>query len=546
MEQRKITRFLGNLGERKLLSLTLVLFTLAIGIIIGTTISTKVDAARSGQAVAPDAKPLSIPDPVPLENEFTKIAKQVRPSVVNIQVEALPQQQQTSERRAPQERNRADEFFRRFFGLPEGPFGDAPFGDERGRRRPGEGSGVIVDPNGYIITNYHVIEDADRIRVRLFDDTKNGDKLYEAKLIGSDPETDLAVIKIDAKKTLVPARIGNADAVNVGDWAVAVGSPFGFRESVTVGIVSAKGREVQEGKPNSFKKFIQTDAAINPGNSGGPLLNIRGEVIGINTAIVSRSGGYEGLGFALASNIAVDVYNQIIQGGRVTRGSIGIKFPPDQEASLLRAYGAQEGGVLVSEVVKGGPAEKAGMKAEDVIVEIGGKPVQTGDELIYIVAATPVDSTIAVVILRDGQRQTLQVRIADRAELFRNELGFAPEPESGAVEGTEVMFGIAVSNLTKAQREQLEFPSSEGVLVTEVEPASFADDIGIQPNDVIVSINRKSISNLDDIRAIQSALKPGADVAFKIMRRNPAGGADNPWSTLYVAGVLPEPGRDRL
>jgi serine protease Do len=544
METNRISRFWGNVGERKLLSLTLVLFTLAIGIIIGTTISTKVDAARDGRAVAPDAKPLTIPDPLPLENEFTKIAKQVRPSVVNIQVEALPRQQ-TSQRRSPQERNRADDFFRRFFGLPDGPPGEGPFGDDRGRRRPGEGSGVIVDPNGYIITNYHVVEDADRIRVRLFDESKNGEKLYEAKLIGSDPETDLAVVKIDAKKTLVPAKIGNADAVNVGDWAIAVGSPFGFRESVTVGIVSAKGREVQEGKPNSFKKFIQTDAAINPGNSGGPLLNIRGEVIGINTAIVSRSGGYEGLGFALASNIAVNVYNQIIQGGKVTRGSIGIKFPPDQEASLLRAYGAQEGGVLVSEVVKGGPAEKAGMKAEDVIVEIGGKPVQTGDELIYIVAATPIDSTIPVVVLRDGQRQTLQVRIADRAELFP-ELGLAQTPEAGEIEGTEVMFGIAVSNLTKAQREQLEFPGSDGVLVTDVEPASFAADIGVQPNDVIVSINRKTVSSLDDIRSLQGSLKPGDDVAFKIMRRNPAGGDENPWTTLYVAGVLPEASRDSL
>ncbi len=543
MERNTIGRFLGNVGERKLLSLTLVLFTLAIGIIIGTTISTKVDAAREG-AVAPDAKPLSIPAAVPLENEFTKIAKQVRPSVVNIQVEALPRPQ-TSQRRSPQERNRADDFFRRFFGLPEGQ-GELPFGDERGRRRPGEGSGVIVDPNGYIITNYHVIQDADRIRVRLFDDTRNGERLYEAKLIGSDPETDLAVIKIDAKKALVPANIGNADAVNVGDWAIAVGSPFGFRESVTVGIVSAKGREVQEGRPNSFKKFIQTDAAINPGNSGGPLLNIRGEVIGINTAIVSRSGGYEGLGFALASNIAVDVYNQIIQGGKVTRGSIGINFQQEQEPALLRAYGANDGGVLVGRVVAGGPAEKAGMKGEDVIVEISGKPVRSGDELISIVAATPIGSTVPIVVLRDGQRQTLQVRIADRAELFGDELGLTRPQDSGEIQGTEVMFGIAVSNLTKAQRDQLEFPGSDGVLVTEVEPASFAADMGILPNDIIVSINRKTVSSLDDIRSLQNSLKPGDDVAFKIMRRNPAGGSDNPWSTLYVAGVLPEAGRDRL
>jgi serine protease Do len=533
---------LGNLGERKLLSSTLVVFTLAIGIIIGTMISTNVDAAREGKAAAPDAKPLKIPDPVELESEFSKIAKRLRPSVVNIQVEALPRQTSTSQ--APRERNRADEFFRRFFGMPEGQ-GD-PFGGERERRRPGEGSGVIVDPNGYIITNNHVIEGADRIRVRLFDDTRNGDKLFDAKLIGSDPETDLAVIKIDAGKTLVPAPIGNSDAVNVGDWAIAVGSPFGYRESVTVGIVSAKEREVREVTPNSFKKFIQTDAAINPGNSGGPLLNIRGEVIGINTAIVSRSGGYEGLGFALASNIAVNVYNQIIDRGRVTRGSIGISFGQEQEGALLRAYGAESGGVLVTSVKEGGPAEKAGMKAEDVIVEIDGQPVRNGEELVSIVAATPVDSTIPISILRDGQRQTLQVSVADRAELFSEELGLGAGPDSDDIEGTEVMFGISVSNLTSSQREQLEFTESGGVLVTKVDLPSFADDIGIDQNDIILAINRKPVMNVNDVREIQTGLKPGGDVAFKVMRRNPMPGAAQPWATLYLAGVLPESGGQRF
>jgi serine protease Do len=543
MERMKIAQFLGNLGERKLLSSTLVVFTLAIGIIIGTMISTNVDAAREGKAAAPDAKPLKIPDPVEIESQFSKIAKQVRPSVVNIQVEALPRQ--TTQSQTPRERNRADEFFRRFFGMPNGP-GDPFGGEQERRRRPGEGSGVIVDPNGYIITNFHVIEGADRIRVRLFDDSSTGDRLYDAKLIGSDPETDLAVIKIDAKRTLVPAPIGNSDAVNVGDWAIAVGSPFGYRESVTVGIVSAKEREVREVTPNSFKKFLQTDAAINPGNSGGPLLNIRGEIIGINTAIVSRSGGYEGLGFALASNIAVHVYNQIIDLGRVTRGSIGIKFSQDQEAALLRAYGAPDGGVLVGEVTEGSPAEKAGMKAEDVIVEIDGRTVRNGEELVSIVAATPVGSTIPIAVMRDGKRQTLQVQIADRAELFSAELGLGPGSGSDDVEGTEVMFGISVSNLTSSQREQLEFTESGGVLVTKVDPASFADDIGILQNDIILAINRRPVTSVNDIRDIQGGLKPGGDVAFKIMRRNPMPGASRAWATLYLAGVLPEPGNQRF
>jgi serine protease Do len=317
---------------------------------------------------------------------------------------------------------------------------------------------------------------------------------------------------------------------------------------VTVGIVSAKGREVRDNTPvrSGFKKFIQTDAAINPGNSGGPLLNIRGEVIGINTAIVSRSGGYEGLGFALSSNIAVNVYNQIIDRGRVTRGSIGITFGQEQEGALLRAYGAEDGGVLVTDVKKGGPAEKAGMKAEDVIVEIDGQPVKNGEELVSIIAATPVDSTIPIAILRDGKRQTLRVAIADRAELFSEELGLGTSPDSEDVEGTEVMFGISVSNLTSSQREQLEFTESGGVLVTKVDPASFADDIGILQNDVILAINRKPVTSVNDIREIQSSLKPGGDVAFKVMRRSPIPGAQQPWATLYLAGVLPEAGGQRF
>ena len=543
MERMNVVRFVGHLGERKLLSLTLVLFTLAFGIVIGTMISTGVDAAPDGSAVAPDARPLQIPDPQPLENEFSRIAKQVRPTVVNIRVEAIPEKR-TAEERGPREESQADEFFRRFFGVPDGPFGDSPFGGGQERRRPGEGSGVIVDPNGYIITNYHVIEGADRIRVRLFDDTNTGDRIYDARLIGSDQETDLAVIKIEAAKTLQAAKIGNADAVNVGDWALAVGSPFGYRESVTVGIVSAKGREVRDAAPerNSFKRFLQTDAAINPGNSGGPLLNIRGEVIGINTAIVSRSGGYEGLGFALASNIAVDVYNQIIQHGRVTRGSIGIRFSTGQEAALLRAYGSEEGGVLVTEVVKDGPAERGGMQVEDVIIEINGTPIHSGEELIATVASTPVNTTVPIVVLRNGDRRTLQVEIADRAELFAGELGLRPPTSPSDAEEARIDFGIYVQNLTTDQREQLGFDSPEGVLVTDVEPASFADDIGIQQNDIIVALNRRPVSSVDEIQQVQSTLEPGDDVAFKVMRRNPLGGENSPWVTIYAAGVLPADG----
>ena len=534
MERKDIKLVLANLGQRKLLSSTLVLLTLAIGIVIGTVISGGVDAARNSKR-ASDAKLLEIPEPVPVENEFSKIAKQIRPSVVNIQVEFREQPRQQSERRArPDERNPED-FFRRFFGMPEGPFGDRSFPPER-RRRPGEGSGVIVDENGYIITNNHVVEDADRIRVRLFN---GNEKRYDAKLIGTDAETDLAVIKIDVGNKLPAAKIGNSDAIDVGDWAIAVGSPFGFRETVTVGIISAKSREVG-GVSRPFQKFLQTDAAINPGNSGGPLLNIRGEIIGINTAIVSRTGGYEGLGFSLPSNIAVEVYNQIVQHGKVARGSIGISFQSNQSPALLRSYGAKDGGVLVGEVIADGPSEDAGMQQEDVIVEINGKRVSNGDQLIDVVAATPVDSTVPIVVMRDGERKTLHVKIADRAELlFPQNAGLTPGGDEEEEQEAEVMLGFSVSNLSAAERERLSYEESEGVLVTKVEQSSFADDIGLRPNHIVVAINRKPIKRVADIESAQEGIKAGDDVAVKVMRRSVDSNGQVGWIPQYLAGVLP-------
>ena len=538
MNRERLNWFFGSLGERKLLSATLVLFTLAAGILIGTMISTEVNAAKETPA-APEAKPLVIPDPVPLSNEFSKIAERIRPSVVNIHVEQLPRRAESG--RPEQDRDGMEDFFRRFFGLPGGPGGGGENFPGPDRRRPGEGSGVIVDEHGYIITNRHVVEDVDRVRVRLVED----DQLYDAKMIGSDQETDIAVIKIDAGRKLTPAVFGNAAAVAVGDWALAVGSPFGYRESVTVGIISAKSREVQSGVQRPFQKFLQTDAAINPGNSGGPLVNIRGEVIGINTAIVTRSGGYEGLGFALASNIAAEVYNKIIQYGKVPRGSIGISFRPHDPA-LLRKYGAPDGGVFVEQVrPSNGPAARAGVKPEDVIVEINGHAIRDGDQLIDLVAAIPIGTKVPVVVVRNDNRHTLEVEIADRAELFSDELSMAALPEEKSNESAEVLFGISVRNLTAADREELSYEGEDGVLVTDVEPASFADDIGLRPRDIIVAINREPVSSLSDVRGIQDTLKPGDDVVFKVMSRAMTGrGGQAVWSPRYPAGQLRVPKDD--
>jgi serine protease Do len=528
---------LARLGEAKLLAFALIVLTLAIGILIGTVVTDRVGAADSAKTVAPDATPLVVPDPTPTENQFSKIVDAIRGSVVNIHVEAYQIQAKAGGEEGGSQENMED-LFRRFFGMPNAPEG---FEGPKSPRRPGEGSGVIVDPAGYILTNKHVIEDADRIQVR-FD---GEDDPLDAKLIGFDDETDLAVIRVDAKgRKLAVAHVGNSEAVNVGDWAIAMGSPFGFRESVTVGIISAKSREVQSAASRfsrPFQKFFQTDAAINPGNSGGPLLNIRGEVIGINTAIVSRSGAYEGLGFALPSNIAVDVYNQIIQNGRVARGSIGIKFQGDQDPALLRTYGAPDGGVLVGEVTKGGPAEKGGIHDEDVIVAIAGHKIDDGDALIQVVASTPVGETVPVEVIRDGKKVTVNVTIADRAELFAEELGIAEEGPAEQPEDTKVDLGIAVQNLTKEQRAELEYEGDDGVVVTEVELGSFAEDLGLVAGDIIVAVNRTPVTSVSELREIREGLKPGDDLALKVMRRATGG-----WTAQYLASVLPDAEKGRF
>ena len=522
-------------GSVRLTSTVLIFATLAIGIVIGSFVSHDAGAADEQEKAAPDATPLTVPDPVPAGNQFTPIVEQVSPSVVNIRVEQFRRETASSGERGEGGDDRMEDFFRRFFGMPGAPEGFR--GQPAPRPRPGEGSGVIVDAKGYIITNNHVVADADRVRVRFANGGESD--LFDAEVIGTDVETDIAVIKVDAPgHKLTAAKIGNSDAVRVGDWAIAIGSPFGFRESVTVGIISALDRQVQNASrrvQSSFQRFFQTDAAINPGNSGGPLVNIRGEVIGINTAIVSRTGGNEGLGFSLPSNQAVDVYNQIIQYGRVARGSIGITFQSEQNPALLRSYGAKDGGVMVSSVVPGGPADRAGMEEEDIIIRIDGKSVPDGDALIDIVAATPVGSTVPIEIVRDGDPTTLDVKIADRAELFAEELGLAQGDEEPQEEAAaEVDLGISVQNLTTARREQLEF-EDDGVVILDVEPASFAEDIGLVENDIVVAINRRPVGSVSDVREIRDSLEPGDDVAFKVMRRGPAG-----WTAQYLAGVLPE------
>jgi len=368
--------FLEKMRNRRLTSTLLIVLTLAVGILIGSVISIGVKG-KEAQKSTDTATPLTVPPPQQLSSAFAQIAKQIEPSVVNINTESVIKPQRR--RRLPpghpggqgDQDNPFQDFFDRFFG---GDQGAAP----EGSRERSLGSGVIADPKGFIVTNEHVVEKAERIRVQLKSDPPG--VLHDAKVIGSDKETDLAVIKIDVSQPLPAAKFGNSEGMQVGDWVLAVGSPFGLEETVTAGIVSAKGRNIVPQR--QFQSFIQTDAAINPGNSGGPLVNMAGEVIGINTAIFTQSMGYQGVGFALPSNTVVKVYNQLTSPDhKVVRGSIGVLFNAEPNPALARVYGVQNG-VIIAEITAGGPAEKAGLKVGDAITAVDGNPVKNGDELV--------------------------------------------------------------------------------------------------------------------------------------------------------------------
>lgn len=540
--------FLDRLKQPKMLSFVLLFCTLAIGIVIGTVINTGVRADKqSGGSPAPDAQPLAIPPAVPIATEFTKLAKRVEPSVVYIESDYLPKPGVTARRGhhhddsddpdsdTPKHSDPSD-MLKRFFG------GD----DQQNFRTEGSGTGFIVDKNGYIITNNHVIEKADRVKVKLAGD----DDEYRAKVVGYDSETDLAVLKIETKQPLEPVQIGNSESVQTGDWVIAIGSPFGLQATVTAGIISAQRTNRDLPGAGAFQNFLQTDAAINPGNSGGPLLNTRGEVIGVNTMIATRSGSYEGIGFALPSNIAVKIYNDIIKQGRVVRGSIGIKFThTGREGDTLQAFGLDHG-VLVESVSSDGPAAKAGIKADDVIVAMNDHPVKDGQELVNKVADLPVGSAALFTVDRDGKRLDYKVAIAERSVVWQGEpeIGesrapdLTPKPDSKAAPApTPAKFGMSIQRLTPRELKDFQIDASNGVKVASVDPGSFADDIGMQEGDAILSINRHPIASKDDVLKVEAELKPGQAVAVHIVRGvGPNGTRRAQPERFYLSGKLPE------
>jgi serine protease Do len=505
--------------RRKIAAGVFLAFTLAVGIMIGSVISGRVSAMRTFAFAGTSATPLALPDPVPSSNSFASIVNRVEPAVVNIATTQVLERQQPKKKRSQpydQDDPSEDFFFHFFDGQP-----NAPRQAERSL-----GSGVIVDKRGYILTNNHVVEQATKIQVQLNGETTK----YTAKVVGVDEDTDLAVIKIDPGKELPTAKLGNSDGVQVGDWVLAIGSPFGLNATVTAGIISAKDRG---GVGHQFQRFVQTDAAINPGNSGGPLVDLAGEVIGINTAIITGSRGYEGVGFALPSSTAISVYNQIISQGRVTRGSIGVSFQEDLGTNpiTLKALGAPYG-VVIEGVEPGSPAEKAGLKGGDVITSVNGKQVKSGNELVNPIAQAPIGSKIKLNFIRDRQQKEATATVEDRTRVFPN--------SAGRLNGTQdepapVEFGLHVESLTPDRAQRAGVEGQKGVIVAEVEPASFGDDLGFGRGDVIAEINHETVNSVEDYRKTLAKLKPGDSVVFKVLRR-----ADSDRVlTVFLPGIVP-------
>ncbi|MBI3456635.1 MAG: DegQ family serine endoprotease [Candidatus Rokubacteria bacterium] len=422
-------------------------------------------------------------------NTFRQVAAAVGPAVININTVTVVRSPSTGPR-TPMEEFFGEEFFRRFFGGP------------REFVQRSLGSGVLVDPSGIALTNAHVVEGATEIEAVTADGKK-----HKVKVLGADTRTDLAVLRLQDGSDYPAARLGDSDAVQVGDWVLAIGSPFGFTQTVTAGIISAKGR-VLEGGP--IADFIQTDAAINPGNSGGPLVNMTGEVIGINTAIASRSGGYQGIGFAIPISLAKKIYTELTTRGRVARGWLGVSVQP-LTSELAKSFGVKdENGVLVADVMEGSPAEKGGLRSGDIISEFNGKRVAAPSDLQRAVGLSTPGSTAQVKILRDRAEQTLEIKIGEAPE----------ETEAAAKPGGKAksLLGLDVKPLTPDLARQLGVRTSEGVVVAAVEKGSPAESAGIQPGDVVREVNRQKIRNVADFERATRTLKAGERAMLLLQR----------------------------
>ncbi|MDJ0722055.1 MAG: Do family serine endopeptidase [Desulfobacterales bacterium] len=429
-----------------------------------------------------------------LPQNFAALADRVGPAVVNIQVEKTTRPAMQPFRQGP---GGLDRRFRDFFGPPSG--------DRRSRppRPSGVGTGFIIDSDGHIVTNNHVVDGADRIKVVLQDE-----RAFEATVIGRDPQTDLALIKVASDRDLPAVPLGTSADLAVGEWVVAIGNPFGLEHTVTAGIVSAKGRVIGSGP---YDDYIQTDASINPGNSGGPLLNLQGEVVGINTAIIPSG---QGIGFAIPIDMANGIISQLKAEGEVTRGWLGVTIQ-DLKGDLATYYGVENGqGVLVTQVVPGDPADEAGIRAMDIITAIDGTPVGSSRELTAKAAGLTVNAEVDVVLLRDSASKTVSLKVGRRPlTLAQNE-----QPTSESQDD----YGIQVSDLTPKLARQLNIEHEGGAVVIGVKPGSTADKAGLREGDVIIEVDRQAIDSARDFTNRVTNKKKGADLNL-LVKRGPAG-----------------------
>lgn len=438
-----------------------------------------------------------------LSKAFTRLAQKALPSVVFIKVE-----RGESAGRGPSDFNNpfdlfGEEFFERFFGKRQ------PGRQPKQPRQMGQGSGFVISKDGYILTNHHVVGEADRILVGFSDGRE-----LPAKTIGTDPKSDVAVIKIDGKNFPV-LPLGDSDALEVGEWVMALGNPFGLSHTITVGVVSAKGRS-QVGIVD-YEDFIQTDAAINPGNSGGPLINLNGEVVGINTAIFSRSGGYMGIGFAIPVNMAKSIEKQLVSSGKVTRGYLGVRIQ-ELTDDLAKSFGVEStAGVLIAEVSKGGAAEKAGLKTGDVVIAFDGKPLRDPGQFRNAVALVAPGTTIPLVVMRGKKRLDVSVKVG---ELPTEPVASTAEPERAEP------LGFNVQDLSSELAQQLGYKRGDGVVVTQVEPNSAAYEAGIRRGMLILQVNQKTVNNTQAFHEALAGAERSKRVLLLVQDRK---------STRYVA-----------
>jgi serine protease Do len=459
---------------------------LSVGLGVGLTLQHTAFGQQAQVAPAPVASAPALASPAELSRAFINVAKAVKPAVVHLEVVEKAKVQANS----------------RMQGFPQIP-GFPDFGGQvPPRERRGTGSGVIISPDGYILTNNHVAGDADEIKVKLSDGRE-----LKARRVGTDPETDLAVIKVD-EKGLPFARLGDSGRLEQGEWVIALGSPFGLDQTMTAGIVSATGRDLRSGP---YDNYIQTDASINPGNSGGPLVNMSGEVVGINTMIFSRSGGSQGIGFAVPSNLAGRVYGQLVKNGKVSRGYLGINLQQltPAVAQSLGYEGAE--GAVVGDLAENSPSAKAGLKSGDVIVEFDGKKVSSPKQLTEAVADTPVGKAVAVKYVRDGRAQTATVTLGERPGAKEAE---APQAEAQG----GVKLGVSVADVTPELARELRLKIAGGALVQQVQPGSPAAEAGLQRGDVIHRVGRTPVAKAQDLIGALQSLGAQKDVVLQVER----------------------------